>query len=287
MEKSDRKLGKVFLVFAGGIFQYQPLSWQGLEIHVPSGGKISQYSSKGWQVYFLKKLTVQIKIAQKGQVDIYELPKLEKKTVYVNRFEDADHLVYFISKIKAGDSNMYKGVLAKNINGTSIYISVSGPSLFFTQLIMGNITDKMKYKGIQQDIPKIILPTGLFGYDFLYASFFLLPLLIIFLLFNISGRKPADILAKERVILFDEENVLFSLKSKFRRQSGVCYMAITSRKLLVFIFKKPKYEFELSDKNKTIRLEKNNICINFSDNVLILKSVNMPRWQQYLNPFLG
>ena len=280
-------MGIVFYIFFGpGLIGYRPLKWKGIETIVPGGFKVNTFQSKGWEVYSLKKVSVLIKIALKPAIDVSGLPRHTRKVLY--RFSSEPGEIYYVSNPR----KIYEAVFARtlamdedNINMT-LYFSVSSPSVFSCRYILNKIAGNTFYKGQKIKAPKPSIPLKCYLTDFLLIGGMSVPLLIIVLIFYLSGKKPA---AKHFIgdpIRCEESYVFYRSIRKFRRQSSFCYLVLTATRLMVFLFRRPIREIKIYEEKPGIKIEGNKIILEKEKEKIILKPRDIEKWKEHLSPFL-
>jgi hypothetical protein len=268
----------VYIYFAPGVWgDYEALSWNGMEMRVPKGFSVKTYSSQGWDVYSLQKLSVLIKIARKPGAEVRQLPKYAKKLIF--RFSPVPEAIYFISN----PQKTYELVYARAKNDQALYFSVRSPSVFSAAHIMDKMTADCLYNGERIGIPKPSLPLRVYLTDFIFLGGITVPLIIILLVFSLSGGKPSSNYFSGDPILCEENFVYFSRIRKYRRKSSFCYLVLTTTRLMVFVFKKPAVEIRLREEKPDIKIEGKKIILRKPDERIVLRPSDIEKWKNALS----
>ena len=280
-------MGIIFYIFFGpGLIGYQPLKWKGIETIVPEGFKVKTYQSKGWEVYSIKKLSVFIKIALKPAINVSGLPRHTRKVLY--RFSSEPGEIYYVSNPR----KVYEVVFARNIavdednSNITLYLSASAPSVFSCRYIINKIAGNTFYKGQKIKAPKPSIPMKCYLTDFLLLGGMLVPLLIILLIFYLSGKKPASKHFIGDPIRCEESYVFYRSIRKFRRQSSCCYLVLTATRLMVFIFRRPFREIKIHEERPGVKIEGNKIILEKEKERIILRPKDIEKWKEHLSRFL-
>ena len=282
-------IGIIFYIYFGpGLIGYQPLKWKGIETTVPGGFKVKTYQGKGWEVYSMKKLTVLIKIALKSAViDVSRLPGHARKVLY--RFSSEPGEIYYISNPR----KVYEVVFARTItmdddnSHMTLYFSASSASVFSSRYIVNKIAGNTFYKGRKIKAPEPSIPLKCYLTDFIFLGGMLLPILIIGFIFYLSGKKPAEKHFIGDPIRYEESYVFYRSIRKFRRKSSFCYLVLTARRLMVFLFKRCICEIKIYEEKPDLKIEGNNIIVQKEKERIILRPKDIEKWKELLHPFLS
>jgi hypothetical protein len=276
-------IGVLFYVFlgAGVLSGFKSLKWQGIETQVPPDFKVKEYRSKGWQVYALSRISAFIKIARKPAVNVFELSRYEKEVVLEKRTPLPEPATYYVVKEK----KLYTVVAAASRDNTTLYISVSTFSLFFSRYIMGRMLQNFTFNGEAVTFPSPVIPLKLYGYDLLIVASFLLPLIILIPIFYFSGKTPNPQHFQGETILCEEKFVYTTFQKKWNRSNTFCYLALTSSRLVIFCFGKLKLEIKLDEERPDIAIRGRKIILEHKDKTIILRPADIDRWQSCLSSF--
>lgn len=279
-------MGFVFYIFfsPGLIESYEPLNWKGIETTVPGGFTIKEYNARGWEVYSLNKMTALIKIALFPGTNVQGLTAKVNKIKYL--YSPTPNRVYYISNPR----KTFEAVFALAIpeEHKTIYISVSAPSIYTVTRVLEKIAGNLSYNGKSIGFKQPPIPLKTYWTDLLLLAGMIIPLLLIVILFTISGRKPAQKHFEGDPIATDEEHVYFSHVKKYRRKGSFAYMALTSTRLLVFTFKKKSIEINLLENLPEIKIVGKKIFIQLNaEEKIIVKPSNLEKWKSALTPYLN
>ena len=276
-------MGIIFYLFYGpGVFSgYQALKWKDIETVVPSGFTVKPYQSQGWDVYSLKKISVLIKIAVRPRTDVSRMHERGPSVIFRTTPGVGEN--YYITKPHKRFEVVYAGAME---DGNTIYFSVSGPSVYTGRFIMDKLLGNCFYKGQKVVLPPISVPTSLYVTDFIFLGGMMIPLIIIILVFYLSGAKPSDRHFEGDPIRYEESFVYYSSVRKWRRKNSFCYLALTTSRLMVFCFKKPVVEINLRDDDAEITIDRSKIIIQLEKEKLILRSSNIEKWKEALGGFI-
>jgi hypothetical protein len=275
-------LGVMFYIYFGpGFFSgYRSLDWNGLRTNVPEGFNVRIYQGQGWEVYSLKKISVLIKIALRPAMDVNGLTRSYSKFLY-RTSPDPDRIFYIANPRKT-----YEMVFAQTLGDTTVYYSVSSPSVFSAAHIMNKITVNNSYKGKPITPLKPSLPTNVYLTDFIFSGGMLLPLFIIVLVFSLSGKRPDPKYFMGDPIRYEERFVYFARVRRFSRKSSFCYLVLTETRLMVFLFGKLKWEIKLKEARGSIRIEGKKIILEKDKEKAIVRPSDIEIWKEYLYPHL-
>lgn len=276
-------IGVLWYVFlgAGVLSGFKSLQWQGIETQVPPDFKAREYQSKGWQVYALSRISALIKIARKPAVNVFELSRYEKKVVLEKRTFLPEPATFYVVKEK----KLYTVVAAASRDNTTLYISVSTFSLFFSRYIMDRMLQNFTFNGEAITFPSAAIPLKLFGYDLLILASFLLPLIILIPIFYFSGKNPDPRHFQGETILCEEKFVYTTFQKKWNRSNTFCYLALTSSRLVIFCFGKLKLAIKLDEERPDIAIRGRKIILKHKDTTIILRPADIERWQSCLSSF--
>jgi len=278
-------IGIIFYIFFGvGIFtNTESLKWQDFQIMVPADFKTQTYESKGWDVYYLKKMTIQIKIATKSPaININRLPKQSRGKIIFQSPQGEDGIYYIINPYK-----VYEVVYALNIDGVTLYLSVKSPSVFSAVYLLEKISTDFHFKGIPIDKPNPQIPVKAYITDLIMIIGMLIPFLLVIILFSLSGRKPSGKYFQGDPIRLEESNVYFTRVQRLKRKGTFCYLALTVTRLMVFVFKKPVVEIKLNQEKPDITFQGKKIIIRKCNEKFFLKPADIKKWKNELNPYIN
>lgn len=265
----------IYFFYGIGADNYKKISWQGMNVNVPNDYRIVKYKSKGWDVYSLRKRDVLVIIAEKAEIDIYNLPRNKKKVLYKKEFVKPYGSIFYIFRNKSDNTVVY----SLNVENTSVYLSVSSISLIKSLNIMNNILKFCNYREHRIISPNIELPISIYYNDFVYLIIAVISFLLIFFLIYFSGKKPKSIFEDE--IIFDEEYVNYTDLSVAKRKSSYCYLVLFRDRLAVYNYMKPVMEISRKDAS-VLSFKKNSIIIKHNRKNIIIKPSKFEDWQKIL-----
>lgn len=278
-------IGVVFYIYFGpGVATaYESLKWKDIETVVPVGMTVKIYQGNGWDVYSLRKADVFIKVAVKPAMDVAELPAYVKKILYKASVRPGE--IYFI----ANQRKTIEVVYARTLGDMTIYFSVACPSLFSGRYIMDKLTGKCFYRE-EKVTPATSsvypVPQRCYITDYLFLGGMTLPLMIILVIFVMSGKKPS---AKHFIgdpIRCEESNIYFTRIMKFRRKGNLCYLALTaSGQLRLFLFMRPVWAIDLHRERPDLKIEGNKIILQKEKEKIVFWSTKSREWQEALELF--
>jgi hypothetical protein len=280
-------IGIAFYFFFGpGIFTgFETLKWKDIEINVPKNYNSKSSESQGWEVFSMKKLSEEVRIAWKSPaVDVTGFPKHKQAGKVIYQFSPGPGSIYYISNPR----KTYEVVFALNAADVTLYFSVFSPSVFSGTYVLDKMMANCFYKGQKIAIPKpsISIPLGAYLTDFIFFGGMVVPLFIILVVFSLSAKKPASKYFTEDPVQLEESNVYFLRVRKFQRKSSFCYLVLTTSRLMIFMFGKPIMEIRLREEKPGIRFERNKIIIQSPKEKLVLKPADIETWKNALSPFL-
>ncbi len=276
-------IGVIFYIFYGpGLAAgYETLKWNDIETMVPVDFEVKTYQGQnGWDVYSLQKLTVRIKIAVKSKIDVSRLPESGPKVMYQTSSGPGD-IYYIINPRKT-----YEVVFARLIGDRTLYFSVTTPSVFSGRIIMDKLTADCFYKGQKVTPPEPSLPFSCYLTDLLLLGGMFVPLIIIISIFYLSGKKPSEKHFIGDPIRCEESHVYFSSVRKYRRKSSLCYLALTTTRLMVFVFMKPIWVVKLREEKPDIKIEGSKIIMQKENEKIVLKPSSIEKWKEALSMVL-
>lgn len=276
-------LGVAFYFFFGpGLTaSYRSLEWKDVNTIVPEGFKVKTYQSKGWDVYYLEKMFTSIKIAVKPvPVNVSRLTEGYGKIMFTYTSRPGE--IYFIAHVHKSIEVVY----AREIEGGTVFFSVAGGSVFAGRCVIDKIVGSTYFKDVPLEAPRPSVPLKHYLIDLIFVGGMILPVLIIFLIFLLSGRKPAEKYFEGDPIVLEEHNVYYRSIRKFRRQSSYCYLVLTTTRLMVFLFRKPIWEIKIYEEKPPIKIEGNTIILEKEGTKLKLKSAKIDKWKEHLARFL-
>ncbi|MDQ1353272.1 MAG: hypothetical protein QG657_3578 [Acidobacteriota bacterium] len=278
-------IGVVFYIYFGpGVTAaYESLKWKDIETVAPVGARVKIYQDNGWDVYSLRKAALFIKVAVKPTMDVAGLPAYAQKLLYKASVRPGE--IYYI----ANPRKTIEVVYARTMGDMTLYFSVACPSLFSGRYIMDKITGQCLYKG-EKVTPSTssAYPAPLRCYitDYLFIGAMTLPLLIILVIFFLSGKKPN---AKHFIgdpIRCEESNIYFTRIMRFRRKGNLCYLALTaSGQLRMFLFMRPLWAIDLRLKRPDLKIEANKIILQTEKEKIVFWSTKIQEWQEALRLF--
>ena len=278
--------GVVFFVFGGGISKYESLKWNNIETNVPSNFKVQLYESKDWDVYSLRKYGIFIKIAIKPEINIFGLPGKNKNVLYELKSDSEKPYIFYVIKKNLKKGSLYEVVFAKNIDDVSLYFSVTSPSFFFANKVMNRILNDLLYKGKKIDIPETKIPIKLYLFDLIFIAAMIIPIIVIFIVFYFSGKKPNIKYFYGDTIICEESFVFFSDRRKLRRVNGFCYFVLTNTRLMLFYFMKPKLEIKINEEEHFVNIKGKKIILKRGENTITLMPSEIERWKSCLSRFV-
>lgn len=275
-------MGIIFYFFYGpGVLSgYEALKWKDIETVVPSGFTVKPYQSQDWDVYSLKKISVLIKIAVKPCTDVSRLHERGPRVLFQTTPGVGEN--YYI----ANPHKRFDVVFAKAMDdGNAIYFSVGGPSVYTGRYIMDKLLGNCFYKGQKVTLPPISVPSSVYLTDFIFLGGMSIPLIVIILIFYLSGGKPSDRYFEGDPIRCEESFVYYSSVRKWRRKNSFCYLVLTTSRLLVFLFRKPVVEIKVREDDAEITIVGNKIIIQLEKGKIVLRSSNIEKWKEALSGF--
>ena len=278
--------GVVFFVFGGGISKYESLKWNNIETNVPSNFKVQLYKSKDWDVYSLRKYGIFIKIAIKPEINIFGLLGKNKNVLYELKSDFEKPYIFYVTKKNLKKGSLYEVVFAKNIDDFSLYFSVTSPSFFFADKVMNRILNDLSYKGKKIDIPETKIPIKLYLFDLIFIAAMIIPIIVIFIVFYFSGKKPNIKYFYGDTIICEESFVFFSDRRKLRRVNGFCYFVLTNTRLMLFYFMKPKLEIKINEEEPFVNIKGKKIILKRGENTITLMPSEIERWKSCLSRFV-
>lgn len=278
--------GIVFFVFGGGISKYESLKWNNIETNVPSNFKVQLYESKNWDVYSLRKYGIFIKIAIKPEINIFGLPGKNKNVLYELKSDSKKPYIFYVIKKNLKKGSLYEVVFAKNIDDFSLYFSVTSPSFFFANKVMNRILNDLSYKGKKIDIPETKIPIKLYLFDLIFIAAMIIPIIVIFIVFYFSGKKPNIKYFYGDTIICEESFVFFSDRRKLRRVNGFCYFVLTNTRLMLFYFMKPKLEIKINEEEHFVNIKGKKIILKRGENTITLMPSEIEQWKSCLSRFV-
>ncbi|MCP5102993.1 MAG: hypothetical protein GY950_06430 [bacterium] len=275
-------MAAIFYFFFGPglVSGYEPLEWENIETIVPAGFEVKPYKNKGWDVYYLQKLTSSIKIALKPGVDVARLHENSRNVIYrTSSGASGVGDTYYLSN----PPKTFEVVFAKRMDDdVTIYFSVVSASVFSARYIMDKITGSCFYKGEKISLPAHDIPSKCYLTDYLFLGGMLLPLVLIIAIFYFSGKRPPAKYFEGDPIRCEESYVYFNSARKYRRKNSFCFLALTSTRLMVFLFMKPIWEVRLREDDQEITIEGNKIIMVKEKEKITLKSSKIEEWKSHL-----
>lgn len=276
-------MGVVFYIFFGpGVVSgYEALEWKNIETVVPSGFTVKPYQNQGWDVYSLKKISVLIKIAVKPGIDVSRLHERGPKVLY-RTTPGAGENFYITNPHKK-----YEVVYAKTMeDDVAIYFSVSAASVYTARYIMEKLVGNCFYNGQKVTLPPISVPSRVYLTDYILIGGMTVPLIIIILIFYLSGGKPSDRHFEGDPIRCEESFVYYSSVRKWRRKNSFCYLVLTTSRLMVFLFKKPVLQINVREDDAEITIDGNKIIIQMEKEKIVFRSSKIEKWKEVLSGFI-
>ncbi len=278
-------LGGMFYFYFGPVFTgYQSLNWKGVETVVPGGFKVEQYHRNGWDVYSLKKMTAFIQVALKPGVDARRLAEKRKAIMYKS-FPD-EKSIFFVARMRKA----YEAVFATSVEGTAIYIGITSPAVFSAVHVVEKLTQNLRFNGQKIPPPQPQVPAKHYFTDFLFSFGMLVPLLVVILIFYLSGAKPSETHFRGEVIRCEESYVSFTSIKKYRRKGSFCYLVLTDQRLVVFLFRRPVWELKLTrdspGQRPDIKISGKKIIMEKEKETMTLRPEDIEKWKPYLSQYL-
>jgi hypothetical protein len=275
----------VYIFFGPGLFStYQKLEWKGLKTNVPSGFSVKTYRNKGWEVYSMKKLTVLVNISQGPAMDVSGLPKSSRKVTF--QHSGSPESIFFISN----PSKNYEIVYACNVGEQTIHFSVLAASVFSGVQIIKKLTADCSLNGLPIPPPQPPIPVGKFMTDLIFLGGIFIPLLIIILIFTLAGRRPSQRHFEGDPVRFEESYVYYTSIQKYRRKGSYCHLALTSSRLLIFLFRKPVWELKLHENTgtiSTISIVGKRIILQKGEEKVSLRPSDIETWREHLSAYIS
>lgn len=272
-------LGLLYFFLGAAVFKdFEPLQWQGIKTKVPPDFKVKIYRSKGWQVYSLSRLGAAIRIAVKPEIDVFGLSSYERNVVFEKRERTPFPTVFFIVESK----QPYTLVFATNREHTTVYLSVSSFSLYLSRFIMAEMMADFTFNQQRIEAPDVTLPGKFYMIDWIIIASFLLPLLIMIVVFYFSGKKPEIELLPGETLLYEEKNVMTSFRRGWMRSNTFSYAVLTNQRLLVFYFGRKKVEINLHEEKSALRIEGKKIILEKAGMKTILSPGDIENWKSNL-----
>lgn len=198
-----------------------------------------------------------------GEKGIYGVSDLGKGYYIVALFP-FEGAVYWFDLYTSSSEDKYKSIIDK----------------FLVNLKIGkrNVdAEKMKGELDQIKIPFSIMQPAYF-IVLLLAGIFLFTFFVVYLIFNVGGKKPLSIPAES---IKSEENDYCSVKKGARTINIPCSLILTSKELIIYSFKKKYYSVDLSESH--IRLEKGKIIIENNEIKIIVYPSHPNEWRPYFH----
>jgi hypothetical protein len=265
-----------FYFGVGLVSSYKDFNWRGVETRIPADFKTKTFSSHGWQVYYLEKMAMRIKIAVKPAIDVSRLSSSRSKIKF--RHAPSPDSIYFIAMVR----KEFEMVFAQNVADQTLYFQIFSPSPFSSRKVLQHLTGECRFLGRNIVLPDVKIPMGVYFTDFLFFGGMIVPLIIILIMFNFSGRKPANRYFTGDPIQLEEANVSILRRRKFSRQGSYCYLVLTSTRLLGFMFMRPIFEIRLDSEKSLIQFEEKKIIIQREKEKITLKPNDIDVWKPYL-----
>jgi len=271
-------IGLGYFFYAPGVLtQYTPLDWKNIHVDIPGNFKVRTYRSKDWDVYSLSKWFFLVKIGVKPQIDIQRLPEFSRRVLF--RSSPDPDSIYFISFLH---KDAYEVVFACSREGTSVYLSALAPTAFGAVSIMKRMTASFSFNGQKIPFPNPPVPLKVYLHDIIILAALIFPLLILILVFSISGRIPNSEYFFNDPVLYSEKYVYYTLVRSWSRSSACCFFALTSSRLRIFTFGRPKWDISLRDDKQVITIERKRIRVQNDKFTLLLYPSRMDKLNDYL-----
>lgn len=274
----------VFYIFFGpGIINsYQPFTWKDIKVSIPKGMTMATSEAGGWQVCLLKKMNLSIKIALINGSNVNALPMKIRNVKF--QYIPSPGEVYYLTNPKGS----YDAVFAHIIPGENktVYLSVAAPSVFTATRILARIARDCSYNDIPIKAPHPPLPLSYYLTDILLLAGMIIPVLLILILFSLTGKKPAGKYFEGDPIITDESHIYFSHLKKFRRKGTFGYLALTHTRLMVFVFKKPIFMVKLAEELPDIQIQGKKIIIVKEEEKITLRPSLIDKWKTALASYL-
>lgn len=271
-----------YFYFGPGVISgYKPLKWGDIETNVPSDFTVKTYRDRKWEVYSLSKQSVLIKIALGVDCDVSRLHENTRKLIF--RTSPGQGETYYISNPRKTHELVYAKTLD---DGIILWFSVASPSVFSGRYILEKIAGNCFYKGQKVVFPDVAVPSRAFIVDFIFLGGMAVPMVIMLLIFSLSGKKPSPRYFMGDPIRCEESFVYFGRVKRFSRKNSFCYLALTTRRLVVFYFMKPLLEIDIRESNDEITIDRNKIIIQSEKGKFVLRSSKIEEWKQALRSFI-
>ena len=270
-----------FYVFFGpGIMaSYQNLDWKKLQTQVPGDFEVKTYKDNEWEVYSLYKLFVHVKIAVRPAIDLSGYPSQKKKVKFT--YSSGKTNIYYLTSSR----KLFDVIYAENVEDKTIYFRASAGSVYAAVYIMKKLTTNAYYNGIKLSAPQPEIPLRHFITDIVFAVGMSLPLFLIVFMLVLSGMKPAAKHFSGDPIRLQESNVYCNIKKKIGRKITLCYLALTSTRLMVFVFKKPVVVIHLNQDKSGLRFEGDKIIFQKGEEIYQVKPSELERWKRQISAF--
>lgn len=275
-------VGIFYVYFGPGMFSdYKVLKWKGLETNVPSGvEEVKTFRKNDWDVYSMKESTVMIKIALKPGAAVSRIPGYYPNVLY--RVSPGPGEIYFV----ANPGENYEVVFAKAMaDGMTLQFIVVSHSAHASRYIMDKVVGNCFYRGQKVTLPEYAIPLKCYVEDYTILGAYSLPLIIIILYFYFSGKKPSSRYFEGDPIRFEESFVYCKHLPKSRGRFNFCYLVLTSTRLMVFHFMKPKWETRVREENADITIDGKWMYLQGENGIVVLKPSKIEEWQEVLGLF--
>ncbi|MCP4213052.1 MAG: hypothetical protein GY765_00275, partial [bacterium] len=265
-----------YFFFGPGLLStYIPLEWEGIETSVPKNFNLKTYQNDGWNVYYLSKIGTIIKIAHKPAFDVTELHTHYKRVKYKT---STGTNTYFLANL----GKNYVVVYAETVEDTTVYFSAMSASVSMCTHIMEKLLSGALYDGTELLPPTPSIPLKHYWTDFIFAFSMVIPLFVVFLVFGLSGKKPANTYFSGDPIRLQEKNVFFKRIKKFGRKGSFCYLVLTATRLMAFVFGRPVMTIDLIKDKPEIQFEGKEIIIRKGGEKFALKPSEIRSWKDRL-----
>lgn len=271
-----------YLFFAGGVLfgKYESLEWNGIRTVVPAGISVREYEDKGWRVYWFEKNTLSAKIAFKPAINVTRMHENVRGLRYKTTSGEAD--IFYISNPRKNIEAVY----ACNMGDETLYFSVSSASVYTSVTVLEKLVRDCVYNGEPVPYMEFSVPGGVYWTDYLMIFGMTIPLVMILVIFTISGGKPGEKHFEGDPLRYGEAHVQFSRRKKYQRKNTFCYLALTQARLIIFVFKRPVFQVTLDElkrgDNSKLMIEDKKIILEQEDERFILKPADIEPWKQYL-----
>jgi len=274
-------MGVSIYMFFGPVLvsSYHTIQWKGLETQVPEDFNVKTYQKDRWDVYFMHKLWMPIKIGITSAVNPAGFAEKRDDAMFITSSSDSN--IFFLAR----DRKQFEAVYAENIGDHTVYFSARAGSVYSAVQIVKRMTAYARFNGEKLSPPEPSIPLRHYITDIIFLVGVSLPFFLIIIIMNVSGMKPNAKHFEGDPIRIEESNVFYSFKKKYRRKNSFCYLALTTSRLMIFVFRRPVLVIDLSKDDTAIEFDKKKIIIKKGKEEFHLKPSNIDRWKTQLSTF--